>query len=94
MVFLCFIVTTKQISVTNKSKIISKESKHPTSHVWWPTPIIQGTQEVEIMKISISILGQPGQKISETPISTNRSDMVVHNYNPSYAGGLSRRVII
>jgi hypothetical protein len=37
-------------------------------------PVIPATQEVEIRKIEVQ--GQPGQKVSETPISANKQGMV------------------
>jgi hypothetical protein len=30
------------------------------------------------------------QKISETPISTNKLGMVVHDYHPRYEGGIKQ----
>jgi hypothetical protein len=40
----------------------------------------------------IEVQGQTEQKVSETPISTNKPGMVVHSCNPSYPGGISRRL--
>jgi hypothetical protein len=39
----------------------------------------------------MKIQGQPMQKISETPISTNKLDGVAHTSGPSYLGGMNRR---
>jgi hypothetical protein len=47
-------------------------------------PVISVTQEAEIRRIEVQ--GQPGQKVSEFPISTNMTSMMVHTYNPSYSG--------
>jgi hypothetical protein len=38
--------------------------------MWWFLPIISATQEADIEKIAFQ--GQPGQKVSETPISINK----------------------
>jgi hypothetical protein len=46
-------------------------------------PIIPATLEV-IERISVQ--GQPGQKVSETLISTNKPDVVVCVCKPSYMG--------
>jgi hypothetical protein len=39
-------------------------------------------------------LGQPGQKVHETPISTSKPSVVVQVCHPSYKGGLNRRTVI
>jgi hypothetical protein len=49
------------------------------------------TLEVEIRRIKV--LGQPGQKVSRTPISTNKLGMVCA-CNPSYMGGTGRRILV
>jgi hypothetical protein len=36
--------------------------------------------------------GQPGQKVSEIPISTNKLVMEVHACHSSYTGGMGRRI--
>jgi hypothetical protein len=45
-------------------------------------PVIS-TQEAEIRRIKVR--GQSGQKVIKTPISTNKSDIVV--VHPNYVGG-------
>jgi hypothetical protein len=52
------------------------------SRVWWLMPIIPAIWEGEIRRIMVQ--GQPGQKVSETPISTNKLAMVVCICNPNY----------
>jgi hypothetical protein len=49
------------------------------------------------MEIREIVVGsQPGQKVSETTISTNEPSMVVLVCNPSYArgGGIGRRITV
>jgi hypothetical protein len=55
--------------------------------IWWLTSIIPATWKVKIRRITVR--GQPRQKVSETPISTNKLCMVVHTCDPSYLGGHS-----
>jgi hypothetical protein len=52
-------------------------------------PVIPATQEVEIRRTVA--WGQLGQEVSKT-FSTNRLGMAVHTYNPSYLGGIGRRI--
>jgi hypothetical protein len=48
---------------------------------------------VEVRKITVP--GQPGVKIQETPISTNKKlGMVAHACHPSYLGSKNRRLEI
>jgi hypothetical protein len=49
---------------------------------WWLVPVIPATGEAEMRKIVI--LGQHMQKVSKTPISTNKLGMVGCICNPSY----------
>jgi hypothetical protein len=43
----------------------------------------------------ISFLGQPKQKVQETPISINKKvDIVVHACHPSYIGSLKSRIAV
>jgi hypothetical protein len=56
------------------------------------TPAIPATQDVEIRRIKV--VGQPRQKVSQTPILTNNPGMVVCVYNPSYLGGIGRRITV
>jgi hypothetical protein len=50
----------------------------------WLTVVISTTQEAEIEKITI--LGQPGQKRSRDPISTEKAGQVIRTCHPSYSG--------
>jgi hypothetical protein len=36
----------------------------------------------------------PGKKVSESTISTNKPDIVVHACHPSYVTGIDRRIIV
>jgi hypothetical protein len=54
--------------------------------------VITATQEVGIWRIVVS--GQSKPKIRKNPISTNKLGVVVHIRNPSYAGGIGRRVTV
>jgi hypothetical protein len=36
----------------------------------------------------------PGKTVSKTSTSTNKLGMVVHTYNPSYIGGIDRRITV
>jgi hypothetical protein len=47
-------------------------------------PIIPVTEEMEVGKIAVG--DQPMQKVSETPISTNKLGMIVHACGPIYMG--------
>jgi hypothetical protein len=40
----------------------------------------------------MAIQGQPGQKVSETPNSINKTDMGIYTCNHSYVGGIGRRI--
>jgi hypothetical protein len=55
----------------------------------WLKPVIPATQEVEIERIMVWC--QSRQKVSKTPLSTNKYGMVVHACNPSFLGGIGRR---
>jgi hypothetical protein len=55
----------------------------------WLTRAFSVTREVEIQ--SITIQGQPKQKVSETPISINKPGMVAYACHPSWKGGIRRR---
>jgi hypothetical protein len=55
-------------------------------------PIILAARKVEITRITV--LGQSGQKISETSISTNKLGIVAHACHPNYEGRLNRRIIV
>jgi hypothetical protein len=48
--------------------------------------------EAKIQRILFQ--GQPGKKLPRLPISTNKLGIVVHLYNPSYMGGVSRRIAV
>jgi hypothetical protein len=41
---------------------------------------------------SDGVQDQSWQKVSKTPISTNNLNMVMYPYNPSYVGGIGRRI--
>jgi hypothetical protein len=60
------------------------------SHVQWYTPIISATLEVKIGRIVVQ--GLPGQKVSKIPISTNNLGMFAHACQPSYMGGINRKI--
>jgi hypothetical protein len=47
---------------------------------------------MEIGKIMVQV--QPRQKVSKTPISRKRVSVVEHFCNPSYAGGISRLILV
>jgi hypothetical protein len=42
----------------------------------------------------IMVCGQPGQKVSKTPNSTNTVGMVAHAYYPSYSGSTIRSIVV
>jgi hypothetical protein len=48
--------------------------------------------EVEIGKIVVQ--SQPRQKVSNTPISTNKPGLVAHVCKPSYMGGVGSSIVI
>jgi hypothetical protein len=56
------------------------------------TPIIPAAWKAKIG--SVVVQAQPEQKVSETPISTNKPGMVAPNCNHSYLGGVGRRIAI
>jgi hypothetical protein len=58
----------------------------------WLTPVILATQEVEIRRITVP--GQPRQKVRKTPMSTNKTGVLVHACNPSYDEGISKRIVV
>jgi hypothetical protein len=47
---------------------------------------------VEIRRIAVQ--GQPGQRVSETPISTEKLNVLINFYNPSYMGGIRKMIMI
>jgi hypothetical protein len=47
--------------------------------------VIPAIYEAEMRRIMVQ--GQPGQKVSKTPISTYKMGIVVHICDPSYTGG-------
>jgi hypothetical protein len=55
------------------------------SQIQWLTSVIPATEEVAIRKIKV--WGQTRQKVSETPISTNKPGVVAHILNSNYEGG-------
>jgi hypothetical protein len=70
------------------SKLIKKREKRLDEV---PHAYISATQEAKIGRITVQ--GQPRQKkVSETPISTNKPGVMACAYNPSYAGGMVRRI--
>jgi hypothetical protein len=68
-------------------------SKHEREicQVQWFMPIIPATWKVDIGKITVQ--GQPGHK-KQDPISTNKLSIVVHFCNPSFTGGIDRRISV
>jgi hypothetical protein len=59
--------------------------------VWWCTPIIPFTEEVEIGRMRVQ--GQPRQKLAD-PISTSKAVLVLYNCSSSYTGDVVRRITI
>jgi hypothetical protein len=55
-------------------------------------PVIPATQEAEIRRITVQ--GQPGEKGQKDVISISKPSMEAHACDPSYAKGLSRRIMI
>jgi hypothetical protein len=47
--------------------------------------------ETEIRKIAVGT--QPGQKVREDPISTNKLGMMMHVCHPIEVGGIGRRIL-
>jgi hypothetical protein len=45
-----------------------------------------------MLDVEITVQCKLGQNDSETPISTNKLDMMVRIYNPSYTGGIGPRL--
>jgi hypothetical protein len=41
----------------------------------------------------VEVVGQSGQKVSETPPQQTKLGMVVHTHHPSYVGGVNRRIM-
>jgi hypothetical protein len=42
----------------------------------------------------IVVRGQPGQKVTELLISTNKLGVVAHACDPSYVGGVGKRMVV
>jgi hypothetical protein len=53
--------------------------------------VIPATWEVEIWRI---VVLRQLRKVSEIPISTNKSEMVLHAYNPSFTGRTGRKIMV
>jgi hypothetical protein len=61
--------------------------------VQWFTPVIPSTWEAEIRKMRFEV--SPGKiLLPQPPSSTNKVDIVVHNCNSSYTGGIGRKVMV
>jgi hypothetical protein len=60
--------------------------------VWRFSSIIPATPKEEIRKITVQ--SQPRQKVSEAPISTTKSGMMVKTCNPSYVVGTCKRITV
>jgi hypothetical protein len=56
----------------------------------WLMPIILATLQIEIGRLTAG--SQPGQKVSENPISTNKLGVVLGACEYSYIGGTVRRI--
>jgi hypothetical protein len=54
-------------------------------------PVIQATGELDIGRIKVQ--GQPGQKVKQDPISTNKLRMVEYACHTSCAGSIWRTEI-
>jgi hypothetical protein len=55
-------------------------------------PVIPDTRNAEIWRIAVH--GQLRQKLNETPSPNHKSGMVLHACNPSYTGGIGRRIVV
>jgi hypothetical protein len=56
-------------------------------------PVILATRKAEIRKISFQ--GQPRQKSSRGPSSTNKKlGVVMHTCPPCYGGSINRRIVV
>jgi hypothetical protein len=42
----------------------------------------------------LQVKANPGQKVSDTPISTNKLGVVACTCDPSYAGGVGKRIVV
>jgi hypothetical protein len=60
--------------------------------LWWIISVIPAMQGAEIWRTKAP--GQPRQKVSKTPISTNKPGMVVHLFYPSYVRDASARILV
>jgi hypothetical protein len=56
------------------------------------TLVIQATWEVGIRRNMV--WGQSMQKVTRTPISIDKTSMVVHICDPSNVGGRGRRIVV
>jgi hypothetical protein len=70
-----------------KEKIVKETGQTP-----WLVPLISATWEAEIGKIAVQ--GQLGQKVRETPIFINKPHVVLYAGDPSYMGGIGKRISV
>jgi hypothetical protein len=57
----------------------------------WFKPTILAVWEAKMERFMIQ--GQPQQKVSETPMSTNKLGTMMHACHPSYKGSINRRMV-
>jgi hypothetical protein len=63
---------------------------------WWLRPVILATHRKEEIR-QVTLHSQPvppKQNVSEIPIPTTKTGMVECACNPSYVGGISRRIMV
>jgi hypothetical protein len=66
--------------------------KNDCSWVQWLMTVIETAWEAGTERITVQ--GQTSQKVSKTPISTNKSGLVVHFCNPSCVRGIRKKIMV